>query len=229
MKNIAFLCSGGGGNMRFVAAAIDAGWLSGRLCAVITDRECLANRFAREHGLPTMQIDFSEMGQSLLMQALTAIAPDIIVTNVHRILAPGVVQAFRGRLINLHYSLLPAFGGTIGTRPVSLALASGSQFIGVTAHEVEVVVDSGSPIVQTAIPVADGDTTENVMDLVFRVGCLTLLNALRIHSGATATRCQEMSILGRSILMNPGSTPSIDFPDELFWAQIGNYPPEARC
>jgi phosphoribosylglycinamide formyltransferase-1 len=229
MQDIVFLCSGGGGNLRFIAEAIRCGLLSGRIVGVVTDRECIANRFAREEGVPTCIVDFVQTGQPALMNALLAFNADVIITNVHRIIAPTAVDAFRGKMINLHYSLLPAFGGMIGTKPVSAALASGCKFIGATVHEIDIEVDAGRPLVQAAIPVAADDTTESVMDHVFRVGCLTLLAALQIRSGASACACKSLAVHGRHVFMNPASLVDSGALDEAFWERIRQYPGENRA
>ena len=71
MLKIVFLCSGGGGNLRFIAEAIRLGWLKqGVICGVITDRECLANQFARDKGIWTAVIDFSQKDQFNLLEEL---------------------------------------------------------------------------------------------------------------------------------------------------------------
>lgn len=84
-----------------------------------------------------MQLDVRAPGQAPLLAALAQHRPDLVITTVHRILAEPVTSRYQGRLINLHYSLLPAFGGAIGIRPVRDALAYGSRFTGVTVHRVD--------------------------------------------------------------------------------------------
>lgn len=227
-QRIAFLCSGGGGNLRFVAQAVALGALPGAtISAVLTDRECLANCFAREHGLSTRVLDFAGDGQQAVIAAIDDVRPDIVITNVHRILAAPVIEAYRGRLLNLHYSLLPAYGGVIGTKPVELALADGVKFIGVTAHDVDLAVDAGRPIVQAAIPTAAGDTVASVMDTVFRSGCLALLEALRTvsrspgthGSGATSVRVHD-----RGVHFSPALSFATEMFDEAFWRRLADYP-----
>lgn len=226
MIRIAFLCSGGGGNLRFVAEVIRLGLLPAQLVSVITDRECLANRFAREHALPSHVIDFSESGQATLASLLDEVRPDVVVTNIHRIIVPAVVAAFAGRLLNLHYSLLPAYGAMIGTRPVAAALEAGSPFIGVTAHLVDAGVDTGRPLVQAAIPVTPADTVASVMDIVFRAGCHSLLNAILLHAKAVAAPCAAYSIHGRQVFVNPDLDLDRRLIDAAMWQRIADYPPQ---
>lgn len=224
MMKIAFLCSGGGGNLRFIAEAIRLGLLNARLTAVITDRDCLANRFAEENAIPTQAIDFSEPGQTTLTRLLSESGADVVITNVHRILVAPVVEAFAGKLVNLHYSLLPAYGGMIGTRPVAAALQDGAAFTGVTAHLVDSGVDTGRPLVQSAIPLQPGDTVESIMDTVFRTGGVTLLNALLLRQGAQPQRCLALQLRGRQVFMNPCAAADKSAIDEPTWQRIADYP-----
>ena len=179
MTSIAFLCSGGGGNLKFVDQAIRMGWIKGvQICAVLSDRECGANVHARHQGLVTEVMDFSAAGQSQVINRLRSLCADVVVTTVHKVLIPVVLTAFKGQIINLHYSLLPAFGGKIGTRPVSDALAYGSKFVGVTVHHVSEQVDMGRPIVQAILATPSGPVFDDLMNVLFRGGCVALLHAI---------------------------------------------------
>ncbi|OAI83809.1 phosphoribosylglycinamide formyltransferase [Pseudomonas putida] len=223
MIRIVFLCSGGGGNLRFVAEAIRLGVLPAQLVSVITDRECLANQFAREHHIPSKVIDFSEPEQATLGRMLHDTKADVVITNVHRVIVPEVVDVFAGRLLNLHYSLLPAYGGMIGTRPVEAALNAGSPFTGVTAHLVDTVVDAGPPLVQSVIPVKPGDTVPTLMDTVFRAGCLSLLNAILLHAGTPALYCGTHRLGDRNVFVNPDMALNHGLFDEAMWQRIADY------
>ncbi|APD11218.1 hypothetical protein UC34_10085 [Pandoraea vervacti] len=225
-RKIAFLCSGGGGNLRFVAQAITVGLLGdARLCIVLTDRECLANQFARDQGISTQVMDFSRAEQINVSAALADAGADIVVTNVHRILGPALVEAFAGKLVNLHYSLLPAYGGMIGTAPIKAALAEGAKFIGVTAHDVTIEVDAGRPIAQAVIPTDPEDTVDTVMDTVFRAGCLTLLSALATPTDmAGYSNCR---LHDREVAFNPPLPFSTSAFDDDFWQTLARYPSHA--
>ena len=216
---IVFLCSGNGGNLRFAAHAIRMGWINdAQICAVFSDRECAANAFARAQGLLTDVLDFSPTGQLALMDRLRAIAPDVIVTTVHKILVADVVRAFNGKLLNLHYSLLPAFAATIGDRPVRLALDYGAKFVGVTVHRVDEGVDSGRPIIQavtaTSADAASAAALEAMMTVLFRSGCIALLHAMAMLSASTppgrgapqtsATLCAHLVHFNPAVMVHPG-------------------------
>lgn len=225
IKRIVFLCSGGGGNLRFIHQAIAQGWFgAASLAAVITDRECPANAFARNAGIHETCIDFSDAGQSALLAALDTFQPDLVITTVHRILAGAVTDKYRGRLVNLHYSLLPAFGGAIGVRPLRDALAYGARVVGVTVHEVDETLDGGKPLVQAVIPVRDGDQADNLMDLVFRCGCLALAAGvnLRLNGQGGDGQAGEEAVLLKQRLCLFSAAVSV-FPQiesEAFWIAL---------
>ena len=223
MKNLVFLCSGGGGNLRFVYEAINRGWLPGvRLAGVLTDRECAANAFAHSQGVHERRMDFSHAGQEQVLGELHRLSADAVVTNVHKILTPAFVAAHDdGVLVNLHYSLLPAFGGVIGAVPVKRALEYGATLLGVTAHEVSAEVDAGRPLVQAAIPVQPGENADCVMDVVFRAGCLALLQALRGRLGeATHPQARLLRLRDRDVLFNPFGEAAAEWEDEGFWSGL---------
>lgn len=225
MLKIVFLCSGGGGNLRFIHHAISANWIENvEICAVITDRECAAKTFAIKKNIWTAQIDFSENEQQQLHKKLDSLNPDLIITNVHKILSKKLVKRFSNVLLNLHYSLLPAFGGVIGMTPVNLALEYGMQFIGATVHMVDENVDTGKPVVQAVIPIRKNDTIENLMDIVFRAGCVALLNGIEI---ARQDRMQDfiddtdcVTLANRIVMINPMIAAFADYQNESFWVQL---------
>ncbi len=224
---VVLLCSGSGGNLRFVDACIEHGLAPGlRILAVLTDRDCAAGTYAKARGIPTRCLDFELRSQQGLLEALEALRPDIVVTTVHRILGPEVVAAFRGRLVNLHYSLLPAFPGRIGTTPVKQALEYGARFIGTTVHLVDEAVDAGRPIIQSVTPTLPGDRVEDVMDCVFRCGCIALMHALEsLGSGARKPEGDERPFIdvgGRRSFFNPAPIFRREYGNEAFWNEIGS-------
>jgi phosphoribosylglycinamide formyltransferase 1 len=221
--SLLFLCSGGGGNLRFVHRVLQMGWLTRwRDISVIVDRECPAAVYSRESSFDTLVADFTEPGQLQLARTIAAKQPEVIITTVNRILHPAVLSACSARLINLHYSLLPAFSGTIGVAPMRSAMAYGANLVGVTVHEVSVVLDGGRPLVQVAIPIGPEDSEAELMNAIFRAGCMALLAALKnVESNSLASwRGAHLIIKDRSALMNP----SVDMPpmlfDEQFWRTL---------
>ncbi len=219
---IVFLCSGNGGNLKAVGAAIESGWLDhASIVTVLTDRKCGANDYAFRKQIENKCIDFSCNDQSELVSLLHSCNPDIIITNVHKIIKPTVVEIFQGKLVNLHYSLLPAFGGSIGQKPVNSALAYGVKLVGVTVHLVDATLDGGKPLAQVAIPVHAHDNPDEVMDIVFRAGCLSLFATIRdFQANTTSKLAQSIIIRDRECLFNPAPNIPSEMNSERFWSQI---------
>lgn len=180
---IAFMASGNGGNLRFICDLIERGILEGcQLAGTITDRECEAGRFA-ESRMPVIMCppgrDKTEWSANL-MASLKELEPDLIISWLHRLIPAEVVQTYQGKILNLHYSLLPAFGGRgmIGEAPVRAAIERGCTIVGTTVHWVDEGLDTGRIVGQTAIKVKPGEPFEEIMQQVFRSGCANLARAI---------------------------------------------------
>jgi len=144
---------------------------------VLTDRACGALKFAKKNNIYCQTLSFKRIDEEdqKLIKVLNDLTPDLIITNVHKILSEKVVDAFDGKLINLHYSYLPAFGGLIGMEPVKKASVRGNTFVGCTAHLVNQKVDDGKTLAQGIICIYN---RANIFQKVFECGALTLLVAI---------------------------------------------------
>lgn len=162
MKKYVILISGRGSNMR---ALIEAG-LPGRCAAVVCNRPTAAGlEYARAAGVPAEVVDHTrypdrESFDQALMARIDAYSPDLVVlAGFLRILTPGFVAHYEGRLLNIHPSLLPAFPG-LDTH--GAALRAGVRVHGATVHFVTAQLDGGPALVQAAVPVLAGDTAETL-------------------------------------------------------------------
>src|SRR5205823_1559723 len=145
--------SGTGSNLRALAAAAGRGELAGDIRLVFADRACAALDWAAENGLETALVPGG--GDEALADTLTAVAPSVVVlAGYMRLLGPRVLNAFRGRILNTHPSLLPAFPGAHAVRD---ALAAGVAVSGCTIHVVTDVLDGGPIVVQEAVDVLPDD------------------------------------------------------------------------
>jgi phosphoribosylglycinamide formyltransferase-1 len=161
MKNIVALVSGRGSNLQaIVRAARDEGWPA-RVAAVVGNRPDAGGlEFAREQGIAAVALDHRAYPDRAafdadLARAIEAHAADVIVlAGFMRILTPGFVRRFDGRLVNIHPSLLPAFAGLHTHRR---AIESGCKLAGATVHFVDAEVDHGPIIAQAAVPVLASD------------------------------------------------------------------------
>ncbi|MBZ0225739.1 MAG: phosphoribosylglycinamide formyltransferase [Comamonas sp.] len=170
MKNIVILISGTGSNMAaIVRAAEQQDWaarLNARVAAVISNRADAGGlAFAREHGIATQVLDHKafanrEAFDTQLAQTIDGYTPALVVlAGFMRILTPGFVAHYAGRLVNIHPSLLPAFPGL---HTHQRAIEAGCRFAGCTVHQVTAELDVGPIVEQAVVPVLAGDTAEQL-------------------------------------------------------------------
>ena len=168
MKNIVILISGGGSNMAaIVRASQQQNWAkqyNARVAAVVSNKaEAKGLVFARDNGIATevldhKQFDSREAFDAELMQVIDRHAPDLVVlAGFMRILTPGFVAHYEGRLINIHPSLLPAF---TGLHTHQRAIDAGCKFAGCTVHRVTAELDVGPILEQAVVPVLPVDTAD---------------------------------------------------------------------
>ncbi|MBY0267422.1 MAG: phosphoribosylglycinamide formyltransferase [Burkholderiales bacterium] len=157
LKRIAILISGRGSNME---ALLKAG-LPAQVCAVISnDPAAKGLASARSQGLPVLAIDHKahatrESFDAALAAAIDASGAELVVlAGFMRVLTAGFVEHYRGRLINIHPSLLPSFKGLHTHRQ---ALDAGVRVHGCTVHFVTPELDHGPVIIQAAVPVLQDD------------------------------------------------------------------------
>jgi phosphoribosylglycinamide formyltransferase-1 len=150
--------SGGGSNLRALAAAAGRSELGGEIVLVFADRACPALDWAAEHGIETALVPDGH--DATLAEALAGAAADaVVLAGYMRIVGPAVLATFGGRILNTHPSLLPAFPGAHALRD---ALAAGAECTGVTVHWVDEGVDTGPVIAQAAVPIEAGDNEDTL-------------------------------------------------------------------
>ncbi|MGN8079985.1 phosphoribosylglycinamide formyltransferase [Variovorax sp. 22077] len=166
MKNIVILISGGGSNMEaIVRAAGRDRWaerFGARIAAVLSNKaEAGGLAIARAQGIDTAVVphkDFAtrEDFDEALAKVVDGYEPALVVlAGFMRILTPGFVNRYAGRLVNIHPSLLPAFPG-LNTH--QRAIEAGCKVAGVTVHQVTTELDHGPILAQAVVPVLPGDT-----------------------------------------------------------------------
>jgi phosphoribosylglycinamide formyltransferase-1 len=170
MKNIVILISGSGSNMAAIVRVAEQGrWaerLNARVAAVLSNRsDAQGLDFAKDHGIATQVLDHKAFASredfdAALMAEIDRHAPVLVVlAGFMRILTPGFVAHYAGRLLNIHPSLLPAFPG-LNTH--QRAIDVGCRFAGATVHQVTDELDHGSILAQAVVPVLAGDTAETL-------------------------------------------------------------------
>lgn len=162
MKRIAVLISGRGSNLQALIDACARTDYPARIACVVANRADAGGlERARKAGIPTRVIDHKthasrEAFEDALHTAISGFDVDFVcLAGFMRILTPGFVNRWRGRMINIHPSLLPAFKGL---HTHEQAIDAGVRISGCTVHFVTPEMDDGPIIIQAAVPVLEDDT-----------------------------------------------------------------------
>lgn len=191
MLSIGILGSGSGSNFESIAQAIDEGRLDARVVCVFSDVEdAYILERARKRKLPADYIDMAPFrtkldgeAQQLVIDRLRHYGADCIaLAGFMRIVKPGLLDAFPGRIINIHPSLLPAFPGLHAWEQ---ALKYGARVAGCTVHFVDAGMDTGPIIVQRQVPVLDEDTAASLHARIQEQEHLAYPEALQLLSQGT--------------------------------------------
>lgn len=166
---LAFLASNNGSSLRAIVAAIEAGGLAAEPRLVVSNRKAApALDFAREHGIATLCIPTTADpggADERLAAALRGSDADLVILSGYlRKLGPATLGAFAGRILNIHPALLPSHGGQgmYGRRVHEAVVAAGERETGATVHLVDDEYDHGAVVAQVRLPIAPGETAENV-------------------------------------------------------------------
>ena len=166
--HLGLLASGRGSNADAILSAIAQGRLDARAGLLICDREAGAMEVAQRHGVPARVMPRRDYPDRLSQQtgmrsALLEAGVDFVaLAGFAAILEPVVVDAFEGRILNIHPSLLPSFAGTVAPQPQADALRAGVKLAGCTVHVVTNEVDAGPIVGQAAVPVLPNDTVDSL-------------------------------------------------------------------
>lgn len=179
------LISGRGSNLLALLQAIERGKVPAEVVLVASNRaQAPGLAHARTRAIPTVVADRAHYPrraarQERIRAALLAADVDLVVcAGWDEILVPSFVAEFAGRLLNVHPSLLPAFGGTLHAQ--AEALAYGVKVSGCTVHFVTDEVDGGPIVLQRAVPVLDDDTVETLSARILAEEHRALPEAVRL-------------------------------------------------
>jgi len=204
-KRVAILISGRGTNMAALIAAAKADDYPAEIALVISNRpEAAGLARARAEGIATAVVDHTIYGKDreAFERALQAVLEAhrielVCLAGFMRLMSPWLVERWRGRMINIHPALLPAFKGLDTHRR---ALAAGAKTHGATVHLVVPEMDSGPIILQEGIPIAAGDTEETLAARVLEVEHRIYPQALKLlaqsnlqagDAGVESTKSEE--------------------------------------
>jgi phosphoribosylglycinamide formyltransferase-1 len=162
---LGILLSGRGSNFEAIAREVAAGTIDAEIALVISNVAAARGlETARSLGLPAVALVSKgvprEEHDRRMIAALREAKVDLVcLAGYMRLLSPAFIDAFRGRILNIHPSLLPSFPGLDAQKQ---ALEHGVKVSGCTVHLVDEGLDQGPIVLQTAVPVLDDDTVESL-------------------------------------------------------------------
>lgn len=177
MKHIVVFASGSGTNFQALIDAVESGRIAARIGGLVsnkTDNKALDR--ARKHGIDTVTLapssfsDYSEYEDALLQQ-LKNWKTDLIVLAGYMIKIPAaIIEEYRGRIVNIHPSLLPKYGGKgfYGIKVHRAVIENKEKQSGCTVHLVTEEYDKGPVLGQEKIPVLEGDNPESLAKRVLK-------------------------------------------------------------
>lgn len=187
LTRVAVLISGRGSNLLALIEAIERGDIPAEIVLVIANRADAGGLdHAHSRAIPTLVADRARFPkraarQERMRSALLASDIDLVVcAGLDEILVPALVADFSGRMMNVHPSLLPAFGQTLHAQ--AEALAYGAKISGCTVHLVTDDLDAGPIVLQRPVPILEGDTEEMLSARILAEEHLALPEAVRLFA-----------------------------------------------
>ncbi|XAR64771.1 Phosphoribosylglycinamide formyltransferase [Bertholletia excelsa] len=195
-KKLAVFVSGGGSGFQSIHEAILRGTVHGDIVVLVTDKPgCGGAEYAREHSIPVifypkLKDKPESVSASDLLTTLRKYEVDfILLAGFLKLIPVALVQAYPRSIINIHPSLLPAFGGKgyYGMKVHQAVIASGARYSGPTIHFVDEHYDTGRILAQRVVPVLANDTAA---ELAARV----LQKEHQLYVEVAAALCEERII-----------------------------------
>ena len=198
-KRLALFGSGRGSNGEALYSAMESGHINGRIVLIISDRPDtgIVHKGHAWH-IPVHVVDPTHYGNGeAWTQAMLDILQEyevdgILLAGYMRILLPTFVQAYRGKILNIHPSLLPSFTGLQAQKQ---ALLKGVKYTGCTVHFVDEGMDTGPIIAQAVVPVYEDDTVDTLSKRI-------LHEEHRIYPEAVRLFCDDaLEIVGSRVVV----------------------------
>lgn len=198
-KRLALFGSGRGSNGEAIYTAIESGQIEGEIVLIISDRPHVG---IMEKGYtwqipvyiidPTVYAQKEEWAQAMLDVLASYAVDGVLLAGYMRVLPPTFVQAYRGNILNIHPSLLPAFTGLQAQKQ---ALLKGVKYTGCTVHFVDEGMDTGPIIAQAVVPVYEDDTVDTLSTRI-------LHEEHRIYPEAVRLFCEDaLNIAGSRVVI----------------------------
>ena len=172
-KKIAVLVSGSGSNLQSIIDNVENGNLNCEITYVIADRECYGLQRAEKYGIETLLLDRkiidNKLANEIIDSTLERCKTDyIVLAGYLSILTEKFIKKWDKRVINIHPSLLPKFGGKgmYGIKVHEAVIKAGEKESGCTVHFVTNEIDAGEIITNVKVPVLEDDTPETLQKRV---------------------------------------------------------------
>ncbi len=185
------LVSGNGTNLQAIIDRIESGALPASVACVISNKaDAFALERARKHGIPAIHLNHKEYANreaydSALVAALREHGVELVIlAGFMRILTPTIIDAFSNRIMNIHPALLPAFPGLDAQKQ---AIEYGVKVSGCTVHFVDAGCDTGPIIIQSVVPVLEGDTEESLSQRIHKEEHLIYPDAIQLFAEGRLT------------------------------------------
>ncbi len=211
--NLGVLISGGGRTLQNLIDRINDGSLEARIRVVVSSNpEAFGLERARRHKIPTVVINRKDFkGDEAFSQAITdelgKYELDLVVLAGFNCLY-RIPERYKGRVMNIHPALIPAFCGKgyYGEKVHRAVLESGVEVTGCTVHFADNSYDHGPIILQRTVPVSKGDTPESLAERVFKEECIAYPEAIRLfQEGRLKIEGNRVRILSARSEAPPGS------------------------
>ncbi|GGH83063.1 phosphoribosylglycinamide formyltransferase-1 [Pullulanibacillus pueri] len=170
MKRLAIFASGTGSNFQVIAEAIRSGSIRAELVLLVCDKpDAAVIEKAEWLHIPAFvaepkRFETKQVYEKAVLAALEEAQVDFVVlAGYMRLIGPTLLQAYGGRIINIHPSLLPSFPGL---HAIEQAFAAGVKVTGITIHFVDDGMDTGPIIAQEAVKLSRGETIESLTDKI---------------------------------------------------------------
>jgi phosphoribosylglycinamide formyltransferase-1 len=220
MPKITFLCSGNGGNLKFLYLLSKFQSISTIELSVIADRACGATVFASDNHIEFRIVNVKGSQQQELSDSISEFNPALVFTTIHRVIAPQVLELHGKSMLNLHYSKLPLYAGVIGMQGVERAIRNQDPQLGVTTHELTSELDGGPITIQSYFDNPNNYSLASKTS--FRIGCLHLwdsLQQLERNRSQLANRTEDL-IQGITVHHSRPISNLPNFVDESFWLNL---------
>ncbi len=165
-KKLVVLASGGGSNFQSLIDSLQNDGSNIRIRALVVDRPCQATQRARQHGIDYFEVN-RHNNADYNTQVLKSICQDsdlIVCAGYLSILSATLISQFPEKIINIHPSLLPKFGGAgmYGMKVHQAVIAAEEKTSGCTVHYVDKGVDTGKIIAQAKVDIDENETAESL-------------------------------------------------------------------